>query len=497
MIWLCCKTKEEDFISNTAEQQSSTRRSDNSAESVYYDAVANLDDRQSMVASSIFYSAVGAPAAATHGNRSRRSSSATHGNRRSSSVTLSLLFLSTRLRQRFQENYPFPGHLTDEQLQICLDFRKRISDVIQEEDGVDNATRREIVYAFNKIENEAYSICRYLRARDFDIDATLQMIDGYMPRWKEGREHNFYPDFYAVSNHRGDESALLSQYPLVIGGLAKNGCLILYFTVKQLSLDGIECVMNLDRIGPYMWFLVLQKYVNEVQKRKKDDQAVNIRPVQVTVVVDLDGLQILTLRRALPALQTAFGILSVFPEFLFNVVICNVPRFFNAFWRIIKTFLDPATANKFELYSNRSAGQARLLEIIHPSELAKNFGGNGLSTDELVQPVEGCSRQIVNLVKVIPGGRGECTVSKSENENVAINIYTSCTCDATFSIDSSTQQYKLQRKDNEPKDGPYFRDKVASLGGKGGHYRATIEMAKGDSSSHHGYFLIVALVTEN
>ena len=354
-------------------------------------------------------------------------------------------------------------------------------------------TRREIVYAFHKIENEAYAICRYLRARDFDIDATLKMIDGYIPRWKEGREHNFYPDFHAVSNHTGDESALLSQFPLVIGGLAKNGCIILYFTVKHLSLDGIECVVNLDRIGPYMWYLVLQKYVNEVLRRQADDPTVKIRPVQVLVVADLDGLQLLTLRKAMPALQTALGILSVFPEFLYSVVICNVPRFFNAFWRVIKTFIDPSTAEKFELYSKRSIGQARLQELIHPVQLAANFGGNGISTDGLsLKQLEGCTRQIVHLVKCMPVG--ECTISMSENENATINLYTNCSCGATFSIDNDSRVFVLERNDKESAAVPYFRDTVATLQGKG-DYRATIKMAKTQSSSSASFFLVVALVT--
>mmetsp|Transcript_19286 Transcript_19286/g.28537 ORF Transcript_19286/g.28537 Transcript_19286/m.28537 type:complete len:85 (-) Transcript_19286:80-334(-) len=77
------------------------------------------------------------------------------------------------------------------------------------------------------------------------------------------------------------------------------------------------------------------------------------------------------------ALKDALGILSVFPEFLCSVVICNVPRFFNAFWRIIKTFLDASTAKKFELYSNRSNGQARLLELIDPLQRLRTLEAMG------------------------------------------------------------------------------------------------------------------------
>ena len=495
MICSCCKAEENDVVENTAVQTSPADSNDGGDDddiSVYYDAVANLDDRQSMVASTstsspeIFHSAVGA----LHNSNRRRSTNNNMQQRQHrKSITQLLLLRQSATAADLRGGYP--GHLTEKQLQICLDFRKQITS--DDDNNDDNATRREIVFAFHKIENEAYAICRYLRAREFDIEATLKMIDGYIPRWKEGREHNFYPDFNAVTNHNGDESALLSQFPLVIGGLAKNGCLILYFTVKHLSLDGTECVANLDKIGPYMWYLVLQKYVNEVQKRQADDPTVKIRPVQVLVVADLDGLQLLTLRRAMPALQTALGILSVFPEFLYSVVICNVPRFFNAFWRIIKTFLDPSTANKFELYSKRSIGQKRLRELIHPVQLASNFGGTAISTDDLsLSQLEGYTRQIVHLVKCTPGGIGQCVVSITESENATINIYTKCSCEATFSIDSDTNVFTLKRTDKESTNDPYFREKVASLRGKG-DYRATIKMGSNSSPS---FFLVVVLVKE-
>lgn len=487
MICSCCKAEENDVVENRDLQTSPGSNGDGDDDvSVYYDAVANLDDRQSMVASSstspeIFHSAVGALR-----NSNRRRSTNKLQNRKS--IT-QLLLLRQSATAGLRGGYP--GHLTDEQLQICLDFRKQIFS--DDDDDVDNATRREIVFAFHKIENEAYAICRYLRAREFDIDATLKMIDGYIPRWKEGREHNFYPDFKAVTNHNGDESALLSQFPLEIGGLANNGCLILHFTVKHLSLEGIECVANLDKIGPYMWYLVLQKYVNEVQRRQADDPTVKIRPVQVLVVADLDGLQLLTLRRAMPALQTALGILSVFPEFLYSVVICNVPRFFNAFWRIIKTFLDPSTANKFELYSKRNLGQNRLRELIHPVQLASNLGGKGISNDDLtLRQLEGYTRQIVHLVKCTPGGIGQCSISIMESESATINVYTKCSCEATFSIDSDTKVFTLKRTDKEPSNDPYFRGKVASLRGKG-DYRATIKIGNNSSPS---FFLVVVLVKE-
>ena len=92
----------------------------------------------------------------------------------------------------------------------------------------------------------------------------------------------------------------------------------------------------------------------------------------------------------------------------------------------------------------------------------------------------------------MPGGKGECTVSITESENATINLYTNCNCGATFTIDNNTQEFTLKRTDEESNEVPYFRDKVASLQGKG-EYRATIEV-KTQSSSSPYFFLVVALI---
>jgi hypothetical protein len=174
MICSCCKAEENDVIENTGIQTSpgdSNGGVDDDI-SVYYDAVANLDDRQSMVASTsttsppeIFHSAVGA---LHNSNRRRSINDSTQQRHHRKSITQLLLLRQSATAADLRGGYP--GHLTEKQLQICLDFRKQIT---SDDDNDDNSTRREIVFAFHKIENEAYAICRYLRAREFDIEASI------------------------------------------------------------------------------------------------------------------------------------------------------------------------------------------------------------------------------------------------------------------------------------------------------------------------------------
>jgi len=51
-------------------------------------------------------------------------------------------------------------------------------------------------------------------------------------------------------------------------------------------------------------------------------------------------------------------------------------------WRLIRNFLDPGTAKKIEIISNKKKGQKRLAEIIDENLLPSDFDGKGPSIED-------------------------------------------------------------------------------------------------------------------
>ena len=51
----------------------------------------------------------------------------------------------------------------------------------------------EQVYSFRDIEEEPYTICRWLRATKFNADKILERLQDNHALFVEARRHNFYP----------------------------------------------------------------------------------------------------------------------------------------------------------------------------------------------------------------------------------------------------------------------------------------------------------------
>jgi hypothetical protein len=234
------------------------------------------------------------------------------------------------------------------------------------------------------LEDEEHAMCRYLRARKFDVDATIQMMRDRSELWREGAASNFYPEFRdAIGNTSVPESVFVSQLHLVLGNVTKTGCPIMYFSAGRVRADGLECLASFDMIPNYVWHLIVHKLSKHIQHLKDTNHLTTI-PIELLVVANLDGISLNSLRRTLKALENAMRVLNVFPEVLDRVVLINVPRYFMPFWPIVRSFVDADTAQKFELFASSERGRHRLLQLVDFNRLASDYGGAGMSTDQLI-----------------------------------------------------------------------------------------------------------------
>ena len=206
-----------------------------------------------------------------------------------------------------------------------------------------------MIRCFGAVETEEHAMCRYLRARKFNVDATLQMMNDRSQLWREGAAHNFYPKFKdALGTTAVPESVFASQLQLVLGNVAKS-CfsIIMYFSAGRVRADGLECLAPFDDIPRYVWHLIMHKLPKHIENLAAKNKRRTI-PIEMLVVADLGGISLNSLRRTLKALEEAMRVLNVFPKVLSRVVLINVPHYFMPFWPLIRSFVDKDTAENFE-----------------------------------------------------------------------------------------------------------------------------------------------------
>ena len=190
----------------------------------------------------------------------------------------------------------YPGSLTPNQLQSYQEFRHRL---LSDPDN----TYQDMVRCFRAVETEEHAMCRYLRARKFNVDATLQMMSDRSQLRREGAAHNFYPNFKdALGTTAVPESVFASQLQLVLGNVTKSCCPLMYFSAGRVRADGLECLAPFDDIPRYVWHLIMHKLLKHIEYLATKNMRRTI-PIEMLVVADLGGISLNSLRGTLKVLD--------------------------------------------------------------------------------------------------------------------------------------------------------------------------------------------------
>jgi hypothetical protein len=159
---------------------------------------------------------------------------------------------------RKSDEWGFPGSLTTDQLKAYQRFREEL----HRRGGV----YTEMVYNYKGLEPEPYALCRYLRYCNFHVDRIFAYMDQHTNRWNAAKGHDFYPNIYEAVG--APLSVLLTQFPSLYMGYAKDGYPCCYFDSGGLSLEGVECVTDLERIPNYIWVSFLCRMEVSLQIKK-------------------------------------------------------------------------------------------------------------------------------------------------------------------------------------------------------------------------------------
>lgn len=391
----------------------------------------------------------------------------------------------------------YPGSLTPNQLHSYQEFRRRILS------DPDNTYLRMIRCFGRAVETEEHAICRYLRARKFNVDATIQMMSDRSQLWREGATHNFYPNFKdALGTAAIPESVFASQLQLVLGHVTKSSSPIMYFSAGRVRADGLECLAPFGDIHKYVWHLVIHKLPRHIAYLSAKSGGRTV-PIEMLVLADLGGISLNSLRRTLKALEEAMRVLNVFPEVLSHVVLVNVPQYFMPFWPVIKSFVDKDTAEKFELFANEERGRQRLLELVESDKLASDYGGTGQSTERLMlEQCESSAKAIrKRQVGILSCRRGsssvlaEGSVSVQAEEFVSLRVYAGARGrSARVYVDIQTRDGKKRiqlLRDDKGQSHTILYAQVAGCNDGDIQYRIKVERGKGGVFVHAEHFLWV------
>jgi hypothetical protein len=287
----------------------------------------------------------------------------------------------------------YPGQLNQVELQACLNFR----DELKKRDSAFH----EMVHAYSPAEDEAFALCRFLRAREFNVDEIFAMLEGNhaIDVWKQAREKNYYRDLEQLY-HGCPLPVLMKLFPVVISGLAKNGATMFYFKPGGMNIEALECVSDLPQLVPYLWNMLhlggIASMQREVNKHGPESTVLSER----IIVVDMKNISSALFNTEF--MKEAAKITACFPETMNRTYMLNVPTAFTMVWAVAKLFLEARTINKIGFFARETRAKEDLLTFVDSNELLSDYGGTGPSFQHVLQERQAeagsCSRWIVECV---------------------------------------------------------------------------------------------------
>jgi hypothetical protein len=155
-----------------------------------------------------------------------------------------------------------PGHLTLTEVAVYRKFAEYVSSSASK-DGLST------IFCFGKEEGTVWALCRWLRARKYDYELVVQMIQEATTVRQDALSKDFYPN--AVDALGCDSSLFFAQYPQLYTGNAKNGVPLFISKPGVLEVDGMDCITTLDGIIKFHWHIMMHDFADRLRAAKKND----------------------------------------------------------------------------------------------------------------------------------------------------------------------------------------------------------------------------------
>lgn len=196
---------------------------------------------------------------------------------------------------------------------------------------------------------------RYLEARNWNVPKAKKMLEETL-RWRAE---------YKPEDIRWDEIAVEGETGKVYRAdfLDKNGRTVVVMTPAKQNTTSQDNQLR------HLVYLI-------------ENAIINLPPDQEQMVwlIDFTGWSLSNSVPIRTARETTNILQNHYPERLALAVLYNPPRVFEAFWKIVKYFLDPKTFEKVKFIYPKNDESARILQQnFDLDKLQKAFGGNSNS----------------------------------------------------------------------------------------------------------------------
>ncbi|KAG8365199.1 hypothetical protein BUALT_Bualt18G0079500 [Buddleja alternifolia] len=217
--------------------------------------------------------------------------------------------------------------------------------------------------------DDYHTLLRFLKARDFNVEKTIQM-------WKEmlNWRSEYGADTILEDFEFEELEEVLKYYPQGYHGVDREGRPVY---IERLGQAHPSKLMSITSVERYIRYHVQEFERALHEKFPACSVAAKRRICSTTTVLDVHGLGVKNFTKTAAGLLAAMAKIdnSYYPETLHSMYVVNAGTGFKkVLWPAAQKFLDPKTIAKIHVWDPKSLG--KLLEVIDPSQLPDFLGGS-------------------------------------------------------------------------------------------------------------------------
>ncbi|KAI5679971.1 hypothetical protein M9H77_01198 [Catharanthus roseus] len=222
--------------------------------------------------------------------------------------------------------------------------------------------------------DDYHTMLRFLRARKFDLDKTVQMWADMLNWRKENGVDSIVQDFIYE-----EYEEVQRYYPHGYHGVDKEGRPVYIERLGKIEPSKLMGVTTIDRFLKYH----IQGFEKAFAEKFPACSIAAKRHIDsTTTILDVHGLSWMSFGKVahdlVMRMQKIDG--DNYPETLHQMFIVNAGSGFKLIWNTVKSFLDPRTTSKIHVLGNKF--QSRLSEVIDASQLPDFLGGSCSCSDK-------------------------------------------------------------------------------------------------------------------